>query len=68
MAKQRKLPSFVSVSKASKFFELIHLDFWGPFSKTSIYDHKYFLTILDDFSCYTSVILLKTKGEVQSSI
>nr|KYP37856.1 Retrovirus-related Pol polyprotein from transposon TNT 1-94 [Cajanus cajan] len=34
----------------------------------SIHDHKYFLTILDDHSRYTWVILLKSKAEVKSHI
>ena len=56
------------MNKASKIFELIHLDIWGPFSKMSIHDRKYFPTIVDDFSCFTWVILLKSKAEVQTSI
>ena len=53
LAKQRKLPYSNSASRASKAFKLIHLDIWGPFSKISVHGHKYFLTILDDFSRYT---------------
>ncbi|WVY96787.1 hypothetical protein V8G54_028938 [Vigna mungo] len=63
LAKQKKLPYSPSSSRCSKIFELIHMDIWGPFSKTSIHGHKYFLTILDDFSRYTWVVLLKSKGE-----
>ena len=55
LAKQRKLSYSASMSKASKIFELIHLDIWGPFSKVFVHGHKYFLTILDDFSRYTWV-------------
>ena len=33
-----------------------------------MYGHKYFLTILDDFSRYTWKILLKSKVEVQSKV
>ena len=50
LAKQRKLSYSSSMSRASKIFELIHMDIWGPFSKISIHGHKYFLTILDNFS------------------
>ena len=66
LAKQRKLSFSQSMSRAFAIFELIHLDIWGPFSKISIHGHKYFLTILDDFSRYTWVILLKSKPEVQT--
>ena len=44
------------------------MDIWGPFSKVSIHDHKYFLIIVDDFSLYTWVILLKTKSKVQINV
>jgi len=44
------------------------MDIWEPFSKSSIHGHKYFLTILDDFSRYTWVILLKSKSEVKTHV
>jgi len=44
------------------------MDIWGPFSKVSIHGHKYFLTIVDDFSRFTWVVLLKTKAEVQINV
>jgi len=64
LAKERRLSYLPSLNKASKIFELIHLDIWGPYSKQSVHVHKYFLTILDDFSRYTWTILLKSKAEV----
>ena len=33
LAKQRRLSYSPSLNKASKIFELIHLDIWGPYSK-----------------------------------
>ncbi|WVZ14716.1 hypothetical protein V8G54_012282 [Vigna mungo] len=58
MAKQRK-PSFpISTSHASSIFSLLHVDIWGPCAATSIHGHKYFLTIVDDFSRY---VWFKTK-------
>ena len=44
------------------------MDIWGPFSKTSVHGHKYFLTILDDYSRYTWVVLLKSKAEVKLNV
>ena len=44
------------------------MDIWGPFSKNSIHGHKYFLTILDDHSRYTWVVLLNSKAEVKIHI
>nr|KYP51629.1 Retrovirus-related Pol polyprotein from transposon TNT 1-94 [Cajanus cajan] len=68
LSKQKKFPYSISTSRATKMFDLIHMDIWGPFSKPSIYGHKYFLTILDDFSRYTWIVLLKSKAEVQSHV
>nr|KYP36109.1 Retrovirus-related Pol polyprotein from transposon TNT 1-94 [Cajanus cajan] len=67
-AKQKKLSYSPSSSRVSKIFDLIHMDIWGPFSKASIHGHKYFLTILDDFSRYTWVVLLKSKSEVKTHV
>jgi len=41
------------------------MDIWGPFSKASIHGEKYLLTILDDFSRYAWIVLLKSKSEVK---
>ena len=51
-AKQKCLSYSLSPYNASKIFELVHLDIWGPFSTSSMHDHRHFLTILDDFSRY----------------
>jgi len=64
-AKQKKkLPFPLSISKSKKCFDLIHVDLWGPYSISSIHGHKYFLTIVDDYSRYTWIFLLKQKFEV----
>ena len=68
LSKQRKLSYLPSLNKASKIFELIYLNIWGPYSKQFVHGYKYFLTILDDFSRYTWTILLKFKAEVQSNV
>jgi len=64
LAKQKKLSYSPSANRALKPFDLIHMDLWGPFSQSSVHGHKYFLTIVDDFSRYTWIVLLKTKGDV----
>jgi len=68
LAKQKHLYYSISGSRASKIFDFIHMDIWGPFSKVSIHGHKYFLTIVDNFSRFTWVVLLKTKAEVQINV
>jgi len=67
-AKQRKLPYNLSTSTASSKFELLHFDICGPLSHSFVHGHKYFLTIVDDFSRFLWVILLKTKSEVSSHV
>ncbi|XP_058761005.1 uncharacterized protein LOC131634366 [Vicia villosa] len=36
-------------SRATQPYELLHFDIWGPVSINSIHNHKYFLTVVDDF-------------------
>jgi hypothetical protein len=64
LAKQRKLPFTPSISIASAKFELLHFDIWGPLAIPSVHNHKYFLTIVDDFSRFVWIILLKSKSDV----
>jgi len=52
-AKHRKLPFPNSCNKASKPFDLIHFDIWGPIFVPSIDNHAYFSTTVDDYSRYT---------------
>jgi hypothetical protein len=64
-AKQKKLSFTISSFLASYKLELIHIDIWGPLSTIFIHGHRYFLTILDDYSSrFVWIILLKSKYEV----
>nr|DAD40346.1 TPA_asm: hypothetical protein HUJ06_014669 [Nelumbo nucifera] len=67
-AKQRKLSFPISQSTSANYFDLIHIDTWGPFSTPSFYGHKYLLTIVDDKSRYTWIYLMKTKSEARQHI
>lgn len=66
--KQKKLSYKINTNRASKPFELVHMDIWGPYSVSSIHGHRYFLTIMDDHSIFTWVMLIKHKLEVQSQL
>jgi len=55
--KQRRLSFKNSESITLNAFDLVHVDIWGPFSIISVHGHKYFLTIVDDFSRYTWIFL-----------
>ena len=61
---KKKLPFYFSTSKSKKCFDLIHVDLWRPYLIPSIHGHKYALTIVDDYSRYTWIFLLKQKSEV----
>ncbi|PNX95813.1 retrovirus-related Pol polyprotein from transposon TNT 1-94 [Trifolium pratense] len=68
LAKQKKLPYTLSNSRATHCLELLHMDIWGPFSTPTPHGHRYFLTIVDDFSRFTWIVLLKGKFETASKI
>jgi len=68
LAKQKHLSYSPSINRSCKLFDLVHMDIWVPFSKISIHGHKYFLTIVDDFSRFTWAVLLKSKSEVQMHV
>jgi len=44
------------------------MDIWDPFSKTPIHGHDFFITIFYDYSCYTWIVLFKSKGEVRAHV
>jgi len=52
-AKQRKLSFSLCDTRTVQSFELLHIDIWGPCSVVSMLGHKFFLTIVDDFTRYT---------------
>lgn len=66
-AKHTRDPFPVSDSKASRIFELLHCDLWGPYPTPSSGCAHYFLTLVDDYSCAVWVYLLQLKTEVSIS-
>ncbi|WCJ43065.1 hypothetical protein M5689_023829 [Euphorbia peplus] len=67
-AKQHRLPFPLSSIKSTHRCELLHMDVWGPYSVDAISGGKYFLTIVDDFSRVTWIVLLKYKSQVPEAI
>ena len=57
-----KHPSVASV-QTSRPLELLHIDFMDPAKFQSLGDKKYILVVVDDFTRYTWVVLLKDKAE-----
>ena len=52
--------------KTSKPFEMLHIDVWGPYKVKTHSGCTQFLTILDDFTRFTWVHLIKFKTDVIS--
>ena len=57
-----KHPSMASV-QTSRTLELLHIDLMGPARVQSLGGKKYILVVVDDFTRYTWVVLLKDKTE-----
>ncbi|GKA60577.1 ribonuclease H-like domain-containing protein [Tanacetum coccineum] len=62
-AKQTRELFPLSEHKSSVLGELVHLDLWGPYMVVSKEGHRYFLTIVDDFTRAVWVYLLMSKEE-----
>jgi hypothetical protein len=63
MAKQTRLPFNMSYISSHASFDLIHCDIWGPHRTHTHSGARYFLTIVDDYSRYTWIHLMKLKSE-----
>ncbi|GAA0143482.1 hypothetical protein LIER_04155 [Lithospermum erythrorhizon] len=64
-AKQSRDAFVSSEHKATRSFELIHCDLWGPYHTLSSCGARYFLTIVDGYSRAVWLFLLIDKSEVQ---
>lgn len=63
-AKQSRDKFPLSTNKATRIFEMVHCDLWGPYNTISSCGARYFLTIVDDYSRAVWVYLLIDKKEV----
>ncbi|KAL4334975.1 hypothetical protein GQ457_07G002860 [Hibiscus cannabinus] len=68
LAKQKCLPFPVSYTVTASPFELVHCDIWGPYKVPTYDSHRYFLTLVDDYSRSTCTYLLKHKYDVATLI
>ena len=64
--KQTKHTKKFSTSKG--LIEIIHRDTCGPFDTPYFGGEKYFITIIDDFSCYGYIYLLHEKSQVVNAL
>ena len=66
LSKSKTLPFPSHGSRATKSFDIIHSDVWGPAPILSHALYKYFVTFIDDYSRFTWVYFLRSKFEVFS--
>ena len=61
MAKMHRNAFPLSTTRVLDCFELLHVDIWGPYPHSTYNRSKFFLTIIDDHSRATRVLLLTHK-------
>ena len=66
LAKQSRLPFSPSVISSIKPFKIIHCDIRGCYRHPSFSGAYYFFTIVDDYTCFTRIFLMRHKDETQS--
>ena len=67
LGKSKSLPFPLQGSRASTCFEIIHSDVWGMSPVLSHAQYQYFVTFIDDYSCFTWVYFIRSKFEVFST-
>ena len=69
LGKQRKAKHpDTQTSATSRLLELLHLDLMGPTRTKSLRGKRYIMVVVDDFTRYTWVILLKSKSDASEHI
>ncbi|CAI7836242.1 unnamed protein product, partial [Closterium sp. NIES-54] len=59
-----RCPSLLQVSPTEAPLQTLHMDVWGPARVHGQGHERYFLLVVDDYSRYTTVFPLRSKGEV----
>ena len=68
LAKHKRV-SFIHVRVRCSFpFYCIHSDLRGPSPITGVQGHSWFVIFIDDYSRFTWVYLLKSRGEVSTAV
>ncbi|CAI5960947.1 unnamed protein product [Closterium sp. NIES-64] len=62
--RQRAAPHSSSFPPTTAPLQTLHMDVWGPARVRGQGQERYFLIVVDDYSRYTTVFPLHTKGEV----
>ncbi|CAI7847004.1 unnamed protein product [Closterium sp. NIES-54] len=62
--RQRAAPHSSEFPSTEAPLQTLHMDVWGPAHVSRQGHERYFLLVIDDYSCYTTVFPLRRKGEV----
>ncbi|CAI7911940.1 unnamed protein product [Closterium sp. NIES-54] len=62
--RKRAAPHSSSFPPTTAPLQTLHMDVWGPAHVRGQGQERYFLIVVDDYSRYTTVFPLRTKGEV----
>jgi hypothetical protein len=55
-------------TRSTKLLEIMHTDICEPFDTLSFGKEKYFITFIDDFSCYGYIYLLHEKSQAVNAL
>lgn len=64
---RKPFPSVVE-RKAKQILDLVHTDLCGPFNTATPSGNRYFLSLIDDYSRFTVIYLLKEKSEAKEKV
>lgn len=67
-SKHSRTPFKGKLPKAKRIFELIHIDTCGPFDTPTHDGKNYYVAILDDYSHYSEVYLMRCKSEASDIV
>jgi transposase InsO family protein len=57
-----------NIMTTDRLLELLYMDLFGPIAYISIDRSKYYLVIVDDYSCFTWVFFLQEKSQTQDTL
>ncbi|CAI7744042.1 unnamed protein product, partial [Closterium sp. NIES-53] len=64
--RQRAAPHSSSFPPTSAPLQTLHMDVWGPAHVSGQGRERYFLLVVDNYTRYTTVFPLRSKGEVSA--
>ncbi|CAI7923358.1 unnamed protein product, partial [Closterium sp. NIES-54] len=62
--RQRAAPHSSQYPPTAALLQTLHMDVWGPARVRGLGHERYFLLVVDDYSRYTTVFPLRSKGDV----